>query len=212
MSYILDALRKADAERDRGNVPGIHAQPLFGGVAPSGARPAAQPWLWVGAGALAALLIGALAWYVTRSAVVPAVPAPIVAPPAPVAVVPTPVPPPIEAATPKATPAPATRKPRPIERSATPKVDAKPAAPAASAVPGERVYAVNELPDDIRRQLPAVNVGGSMYSASKADRILIINGQVLHEGDAIAPGLTLQQIKLKAAVLAFKGYRYSIAF
>ncbi len=80
------------------------------------------------------------------------------------------------------------------------------------AAPDTRVYALNELPDDIRRQLPAITVGGSMYSATKADRILIINGQVLHEGDPIAPDLVLQQIKLKAAVLAFKGYRYGITY
>ena len=28
MSYILDALQRADAERERGTVPGLHAQPL----------------------------------------------------------------------------------------------------------------------------------------------------------------------------------------
>ena len=30
MSYILEALRRADAERERGAVPNIHAQPLQG--------------------------------------------------------------------------------------------------------------------------------------------------------------------------------------
>jgi general secretion pathway protein B len=71
---------------------------------------------------------------------------------------------------------------------------------------------VAELPDDIRRQLPNVTVGGSMYSPKPADRILIINGQVLHEGERIAPDLELQQIRLKSALLNFKGYRYAIAF
>ena len=28
MSYILDALKKADAERERGHVPGLHTQTL----------------------------------------------------------------------------------------------------------------------------------------------------------------------------------------
>ncbi|HEY9237278.1 MAG TPA: general secretion pathway protein GspB, partial [Burkholderiaceae bacterium] len=83
---------------------------------------------------------------------------------------------------------------------------------AAAAASANRVYAVNELPDDIRRQLPVITVGGSMYSSTPANRILIVNGQVLHEGDRIAPELVLQQIKVKAAVLAFRGYRYEIAF
>ena len=51
-----------------------------------------------------------------------------------------------------------------------------------------------------------------MYSSTPSSRILILNGQVLHEGDKIAPDLVLQQIRLKAAVLLFRGYRYSIAF
>jgi general secretion pathway protein B len=51
-----------------------------------------------------------------------------------------------------------------------------------------------------------------MYSPKPADRLLILNGQVLHEGDKITPDLVLQQIRLKAAVLSYKNFRYSIAF
>jgi len=76
----------------------------------------------------------------------------------------------------------------------------------------ERVYDIAELPDEIRRQLPQLSVGGSMYSPTPANRLVIINGQVLHEGERITPELVVQQIKLKAAVLAFKGYRYTLAF
>ena len=62
MSYILDALRRADSERDRGAVPGVHVRqlPLAGG---DGDTPAARlpGWLWPLSAALL-LLIGALAW------------------------------------------------------------------------------------------------------------------------------------------------------
>ena len=75
-----------------------------------------------------------------------------------------------------------------------------------------RVYALAELPDDIRRELPTLAVGGAMYSETAANRMLIINGQVFHERDKLAANLTLVQIKLKSAVLEFRGYRYSIAF
>ena len=51
-----------------------------------------------------------------------------------------------------------------------------------------------------------------MGQHTPANRILIINGQVLHEGDRIAPELVLEQIRLKAAVLAFKGFRYEITY
>ncbi|EWS52751.1 hypothetical protein X551_04464 [Methylibium sp. T29] len=75
-----------------------------------------------------------------------------------------------------------------------------------------RVHTVAELPDDIRRQLPAIAVGGSIYSAEAANRFLIINGQIFHEKDKLGPELVLEQIKLKAAVLRFKGYRYEITY
>lgn len=228
MSYILDALRKADAERERGSVPGIHAQPLAGGSAPPVPRRAQWPWPWIGTGALALVL--ALGWFISRSgprdaaaprpapvAAATAVPQP--APAAPPVAMPRPVPP-TEAALPvirqtrPAPPAP-THIDKPLARA-----DARPgtaassaASPAPSSAPGDaRVYALAELPEEVRRQLPKVSVGGSAYSKKAADRILIVNGQVLHEGDKITPDLVLQQIKLRAAVLAFKGFRYEIAY
>lgn len=76
----------------------------------------------------------------------------------------------------------------------------------------ERVHTVAELPDDIRRQLPALTVAGATYSENPASRMLLINGQLYHEGDKLAPELTLQQIHLRRAVLSFRGYRYSVSY
>jgi general secretion pathway protein B len=42
--------------------------------------------------------------------------------------------------------------------------------------------------------------------------MVIINGQVFHEGDKIAPGLELERIRLRSAVLSFKGYRYELNY
>ena len=234
MSYILDALRKADAERERGHVPGIHAQPSFGGPAPTRAQRSVSPAPWIAAGGLAVLVVGAVAWFALGS------PRPPVEAPSPVPNVaaPSPAPAPAAAQTPPPAPGPTVpalartadaptlqgEVPRPRAQQGpavrTPKA-AAPAASAASAVlvpdgkpgaTGEKVYAIAELPDDIRRQLPALSIGGSMYSPKPADRILIINGQVLHEGERIAPDLLLVQIRVKAALLNFKGYRYVVAF
>jgi general secretion pathway protein B len=103
------------------------------------------------------------------------------------------------------------RKTRPVPPAAKPASGAT-SLPEAPARTEDRVYAMNELPDDIRRQLPALSVGGSMYSPVAANRLVIINGQVLHEGERITPDLVVQQIKLKAAVLAFRSYRFAITF
>ena len=86
----------------------------------------------------------------------------------------------------------------------------EPKAKAPAAEP--RTYAVAELPDEVRRELPALAIGGAMYSENPANRLLIINGQTFHERDKLAPGLVLVQIKLKSAVLEFKGYRYGISY
>ena len=93
----------------------------------------------------------------------------------------------------------------------------KPAAPVtsnpANAQPAEpRIYALVELPDDIRRQLPNLSVSGSMYSAVPANRLVIFNGQVFHEGDKVTTDLVLEQIRPKAAVLRYKTYRYQLTY
>src|SRR6185369_14446378 len=58
MSYILDALRRADAERERGAVPGLHAQPDMSELEPA-ARDR-KPLLLAAAGA-GALLVAVVA-------------------------------------------------------------------------------------------------------------------------------------------------------
>lgn len=227
MSYILDALRRADADRERGSVPGIHAQPAMLGEADSEAPRAARPRLWAGL-AFALLLLAVLGgWLLGHDAPAPAA-APAPAPPAPVsaapvnpaaapvtvaplvtALPPAPVPAPPRASEP-ARPAPAKT---PEDKAAKPPVGAaSKASTPASAVAEPRVLQLSELPDEIRRELPTLAVGGAMYSQNPANRLLIVNGQTFHEGDKLAPNLFLQQIRLKSAVLEYKGYRYGITY
>jgi general secretion pathway protein B len=78
--------------------------------------------------------------------------------------------------------------------------------------PEGRILSQRELPEEIRRELPPLVVGGSIYSESPANRFLILNGQVLHENDKLGPELTLEQIRLKLAVLRYKGYRFRITY
>src|SRR5439155_128859 len=57
---------EADAERERGSVPGIHAQPLPLAAADDEADRAAMPWLWIATG-VAVMLGGVLVWRMTAS-------------------------------------------------------------------------------------------------------------------------------------------------
>ena len=118
MSYILEALRKADAERERGAVPDLHAQALPLNVSSPQRLPSRQGlalWLAVGSGLAA---VAGVAWCALGRE--PAAPAPA----AVATMVPAPVPAPTAAA-PRAQPATAS--------SAEPV--AAPSAPAAAASP-----------------------------------------------------------------------------
>lgn len=270
MSYILDALKRAESERSRGAVPNIHAQPdAVGDSEPQGGRAgwvpavlvglpilalAAGGWWWfsrsesapsnpadaVGEESVPALATPPIASTMPPAAfpppVAPAAPAPP-NPPATVAVVqalPAPTRPPAASGTvptfrlptlaPTGNPSagsapPAATPPRSqfsLPMARVPKPDKALATVGASAPVGaqseERIYAIKELPDNIRNSLPALKVSGATYSESPANRMLIVNGNIFHEGDKLTPEVSLQQIKLRAAVLSFRGYRYSISY
>ncbi|MGH8440276.1 MAG: hypothetical protein ACRERW_14670, partial [Pseudomonas sp.] len=73
MSYILDALRKADAQRERDPARGIHAQPLQ--VSPLEPREGYQTRLWLGGAAavIGAGLLAVAAWQLAGPAAPPVV-------------------------------------------------------------------------------------------------------------------------------------------
>jgi general secretion pathway protein B len=64
----------------------------------------------------------------------------------------------------------------------------------------------------LRHELPTLAFGGASFSKDPASRMVIFNGRVFHEGDTLAPQLVLEQIKLKSAMLSYKGYRYELPF
>jgi general secretion pathway protein B len=87
---------------------------------------------------------------------------------------------------------------------------AVPAAPAAPAAPRPIAYA--QLPEDIKRQLPRLSFGGAIYSDTPSARMLLVGGQLLHEGDTAAPGVVLETIKPRSAVLRWREIRYEVTF
>jgi general secretion pathway protein B len=259
MSYILDALRRADAERSRGAVPGLHAHNMPGDGEPAARNHAPLIWAAAAAGVLvvAGLVIVLFGpWHAAPApdARATLAPAPELAPrddapalpargeqsaPRPGALDPgaRPIEPPIGRAAPPAYP-PATPRRPPVApaRVATlePRVDSPP--PAAAAAPaqppvehygatlpaaptpasaparGNAVTNINDLPPNVRSQLPRLTVGGAIYSETPSARMVILNGQVFHEGDKPAADTVLEQIRLKSAVLNFRGQRYEVAF
>ncbi len=231
MSYILDALRRADAERERGRVPGLHAQALplrtgdtEGVPTKPRQRRVARALLIASLFVLLALLAAA-AWRslggagdagtappptrpLPPSAPVAAPDAPTASPGAPATTTPPPASPsaqpdaPAIAASPILAPAPPAPPP------------ARPAAPARPPAPAEddALARVADLPPPARAALPPLQVSGTTYAENPALRMLILDGKVLQEGQDIAPGLRLESIGPRSAVLNHQGRRLRLTY
>lgn len=228
MSYILDALKRADAERSRGAVPGLHARQLpgTGSAAPADSQNRVW-WLMAGAVTLGAMAAGLWIW--RTSAEVPRMPAPAPLVAAPVAV-PTPVaaPAPVPSApeptapmapmAPIAPTVPALPVLKQTARAASPKVSAPSSAlppqttqasappPAPAAIP-----LLSELPDAVRSQIPALKVTGTVYADDPKQRLLLVNNQVLPQGSLVAPEVTVEEIRPHSSVFNFRGTRFRLA-
>ena len=252
MSYILEALRRAEAERQRGAVPHLHAQPALAGAGdPSDAR--RPPWgLWLAVAVAALLLVSAAGWFLASdksvappqakapvqpppmvtavTAVTAPPPAPQVVPatsavaPVPLGMAPLPPPMPMPMPIPIATPSPpaaavavaakaaapaapaVASPPAQATATATTAATASPAASVAAAIPS-----LAELPAALRQGLPPLSLGGIVHSAQAAQRLVILNGQVLHEGDRPTPELQVEQIRPRSVVLNFRGQAFELA-
>ncbi|MGY8905261.1 MAG: general secretion pathway protein GspB [Burkholderiales bacterium] len=226
MSYILDALKRADAQRERHAAPGLLAQTA--NVLPPSASLPATPLqrLLMLALPLAVLAAGLLAtawhWgaFDTPPVATGMAGSPAAVPPAPAAIAQAQAPTQAPAPTPQVPPAqaalPVAAAPAPIAAAPVIATPAPVPAPVAVAPPTdpEKSLAVElaQLPASVRQQLPSLSVSGSTYSSNPAHRLLILNGQVLREGDKLAPGHVLEQIKEKSALLNYQGTRYLLRF
>lgn len=206
MSYILEALKKAEAERHGGTLQ-TSVPPAFSSSASHRPHPVSRlAWL-----AVPVIAIGAAtAWWAMTQDERPAATVAL-APASPALALP---PPPDVNSTPAEEPAKSTPKPRekPVEKPAPKKAPDTPAVARTErkkeAPPEQQVLTLRQLPDHIQREIPPLTIGGYIYSGNKADRSVLINKRLLREGDEVAPGLTLESMQPNGMILAYKGYRY----
>jgi general secretion pathway protein B len=209
MSFILDALRKSDQQRQRGVAPTLRPAPAMA-VAPK------QP-AYLLYGAFAAVLLGAgiaigwlRPWQPEQTAAQQAVAAkpldssPREAVPAARSV---PAPAPMNRVMPEGTDTVA-RSAVPVAPKTAPQ-EPKPA-PEPSVDAGsreQRVMTMAELPAPIRDQIPKISISFHAYSAKPADRLVGINDRMLREGDSLEPEFRLEQITPDGMILNYKGTR-----
>jgi len=222
MSFILDALQRADAERERGAVPGLHARqvnsPYDTGRAGSRkgwalavagvlalALAAMAVWMWMGnpPAAVAPVASIPIAQAARTTAPTPASPAAEATPTTPPAAAP-----PVAAAQPP-NPAPVAPSMSPRRQSSAAKAPASPAKDVAAAA-APTAPLLSELPEDIRRQIPPLGISGAVYSDNPAQRLLLVNGQVLGQGSLAAPDVTLVEIRTSSSEFSFRGTRFRI--
>jgi len=74
--------------------------------------------------------------------------------------------------------------------------------------PATLVIALTELPLAIQQELPPLSISVHAYSAKESDRLVGVNGRLLHQGDEAAPGLMLEEITSSGMIFSYKGYRF----
>lgn len=223
MSYILDALRKSQRERNP-------APP-----APPGAvhnitisLPGGSGLIVVGIVLLLALLGAALFfWRSTVGSVPePAVPvATVKAAPADVAPVSPPAVAPVKASVPvhdlaeqAKVPLPVVPKPKPARKlakkpaSVVPAVSPAPASnPATTATTGDGIPLLQQMPLEFQHALPPLAVTIHVYAPDPSQRILFINNREYHQGGSIAGGIRVEEIVPDGVVLSYQGERFKLS-
>lgn len=203
MSYILDALVKADQERQRQAVPGLHTVQAGLPVVPVFQR----RWPLGAAGAVLAAGVVALAWNRPGHVPTPVIPAPesqrealVTAKQAVTPVVPpVPVMPIIVAPPPR---------PLPLLREVAVPQRAPEAAEAKVPRPGTRLYAIAELPPALQEEARKIRVAGFAQGSGDDQRLAIINDRAWREGDEVTIGLRVERISNDGVIFNLKGYRF----
>lgn len=234
MSFILDALKKSEAERRQGEVPRLQNEPF----SPAPRRRPIWPFLLV----LALLLNGVVFgwWLLAReekratvavsaggqnaSAAPAALPAATKAEPAaaPGGSAAPALPPepevvtvvieetPVRPAAPAARPAPARAAEKKTQVRRT---DPPPAAPTrskvAAAAPAAKSFPpIAELPDNVRAGLPRLDLHLHFFTPEPERRLVRINGLNLREGGSSGDGLSVVEITQDGVKLSYGGNRF----
>ncbi|MDF1614640.1 general secretion pathway protein GspB [Desulfurivibrio dismutans] len=193
MSYILEALKKSQRERDLGTVPRLEtAQESLPSTARRSTRSRLLPVLLLNA----ALLLGLLGYliigqptpgFLSRWSQEATAPAPAELQPAPATTIPTAETPalPVE---PKATTKPPVISPPTAAPMATP-VESAPPVPSGPSVPK-----FSELPTTVRQQITPPILEVHVYSENPSRRFIMIGGRQYQEGDRLPDDLKLEKI------------------
>jgi len=179
MSYILDALKKSDQQRQRGATPTLQAAQVTV-AAPK--RPVVFYY-----STLVVVLIGvgvAIGWWgpwQTETATVMVEPVAAALP---------------ESVSSQNAPPPRTTNAAPVKTAQVPLPTVR------------KVVSLNELPSEVQREIPGLVIQLHAYSSNPAERLVSINSIRLREGGSLMLGLRLEEITPDGMIFSYKGYRF----
>jgi general secretion pathway protein B len=223
MSFILDALRKSEIERQRQSGPSIAEIPIA-------RQDHRLPVALVAIGILLAVNVGVLLFFLLRDAAVPERAAaasatatrapPVAAASRPVTPAPAPANDPSLSSPPLAGtgepsvfypsqtyPEPATMAPDAPDPTLLP--DAPAAAPRGNVTYGnDTVRPLESLPTELVAGLPELTVDLHIFTDDVAKRAVFINGRRYTQGATTAEGPRVEEITRDGAVLSFRGRRF----
>ncbi len=67
-----------------------------------------------------------------------------------------------------------------------------------------------ELPAGLRSEFPQIDVAVHVFAPEPADRFVLVDGERYGEGDALARGVQLEEIRPRGIVVGFRNYRIRI--
>jgi len=208
MSLILEALRKSEAERRRGQAPDVAME-----LPPAALARARNTPAWVVPAAVFVVVVAlVVAWWSQRDEPGPAVPEPV----ASVAAIPqdeSPAQPAVVARKPLPSlpPMPATAFPEPPPAPNEPVVLDEPRALDLAPPPGQPLPAAPvPTPDVAATGLPTVKLSMHMWNESPASRFVILNGQRMGEGDRNGD-ITVVAIERDGVIVERNGQRARVA-
>lgn len=80
--------------------------------------------------------------------------------------------------------------------------------PPDTAAQKDQLPGLRNLPINIRQEIPELTLSFLVYADKPAERMVNINGQMMREGQEVAPGLKIEEITPEGAVFSYKGLRF----
>lgn len=77
-------------------------------------------------------------------------------------------------------------------------------------VPLNEIPYLHELPESRQQSIPELSFAGHVYSSSPDNRFVIINGANMSEGERVMVGLILEQITPSGVVFSFQGELFRV--